>query len=355
MILMKKLLALFLALTMILCGACTAAPAAPAAPAAEAAPAQEPAAPAEPATEAPAAPALKVGVLLEGSLGDDSINDQANAGLQKVIADFGVEGKYIECSDSSVYADAVANLCDNGYNVVVCDSFSFAEALQQVAPLYPEVDFMILDTTVDVDNVTSFMYATHEVSFLTGIAAAMTSKTGVIGAIGGMDIGTIQKYMKGYEEGAHYVNPDCTVLVKYIGNDGSAWNDPVTAKSLTLDEIANGADVVFQVAGASGLGTIAACAESDVWAVGVNVDQSHNAPEHVLTSALTRGDVAIYLFVESIINGEKLTGLTILNCANGGVGLVESEFLSQEILDKVDEATKKIISGEIVVTNVLGQ
>lgn len=297
---------------------------------------------------------VKVGLVLSGSLGDESINDQAYSGLQDVMTDFGVEGKYVECTDSSEYFDVIETLCDSGYNAIICDSYEFEDALKEICPLYPEINFMILDTYVpEIPNLASFMYATHECSFLAGIVAAMESKTGVVGFIGGMQIPTIEKFQVGFEEGVAYVNPDASVLVKYIGNDNSAWTDPTTAKSLTLECIANNADVCYHAAGASGLGMIEACHENNLWAIGVNIDQNHCDPCHVITSALTLGDRAVYLFVEAILNGAPLTDLTILNCANGGVGVVESELMSAETYAAVQDAAAKIASGEITVTNVM--
>ena len=120
-----------------------------------------------------------------------------------------------------------------------------------------------------------------------------------------------------------------------------------------LDEIANGADVCFHAAGGSGLGLIEACNEKGVYSIGVNIDQSHLAPDTVLTSALTRGDVAIQMFVKSYLDGAVLTGHTTLNCANGGVGLVESSFFTDDDKAAIADVTAKIISGEIKVTNVM--
>lgn len=299
-------------------------------------------------------PAIKVGLLLEGSLGDQSINDQAYEGLLKVAEDFGVETKYVECDDSSKYIDYLEGLVSAGFNVICCDSFNQEEALREFAPQHPDVHFMILDTEVsDIANVASFTYATHECSYLAGIAAAMKSESNVIGFIGGMQIPTIEKFQVGFEEGVHSVKPDATVIVKYIGNDNSAWNDPATAKTLTMDCISNGADVCYHAAGASGMGMIEACVEKGIWAIGVNIDQTHLAPENMLTSALTKGDRAVYLFTESCVNGAPLSGMTVLNCANEGVGVVESQFMTEDIMAAVNDAAAKIVSGELTVTNVM--
>lgn len=340
---MKKFFAVVLALVMVLSLAACGNNAAPA----------ESAAPSEAPAEADE-PAVKVGLLLEGSLGDESINDQAYEGLKKVAEDFGVETKYVECDDATKYIDYMEGMIAAGFNVICCDSFNMEEALREFAPQYPEVHFMILDTEVsDIDNVASFTYATHECSYLAGIAAAMKSESGVVGFIGGMQIPTIEKFQVGFEEGVHSVNPDATVIVKYIGNDNSAWNDPATAKTQTLDCISNGADVCYHAAGASGMGMIEACEENNIWAIGVNIDQTHLSPEHMLTSALTKGDRAVYLFTESVINGEPLSGMTVLNCANEGVGVVESEFMTEDIMAAINDAAARIVSGELTVTNVM--
>ena len=172
----------------------------------------------------------------------------------------------------------------------------------------------------------------------------------IIGFIGGMEIPGIVRFQVGFEEGVHYVNPEAKVITKYIGNDNSAWSDPATAKSLAIDCINNGADVCYHAAGGSGIGMIEACTEKDVWAIGVNVDQAHLSPDRVLTSALTKGDQAIYLFTESYLNGSILKGLYDLDCSNDGVGLVDSEHLSEEAKEAVQQAKEKISNGEIKVT-----
>lgn len=297
----------------------------------------------------------KVGLILTGTLGDESVHDQANAGLELVAESFGCETKYVECTDSAMYIDSIQGLCEAGYQLVCCDSFSAADALSTVAPSYPDVRFMILDADVEGENVTTFGYATQECSFLAGVVAAMTSKTGVIGFIGGMEIPTIKKFQVGFEEGVAYINPEAKVIAKYVGSDNSAWNDPATAKSLTLDAIANDADVCYHAAGASGMGMIEACVEKGVYGIGVNTDQSHLAPDRILTSAMTNGDRALYLFVENYLKGTPLSGTTMLNCANDGVGIVMSDLLEDDIKAKVEECRQKIISGEIQVTDVLAQ
>jgi len=297
---------------------------------------------------------IKVGLICTiGGLGDQSVNDQAQMGMDRIAEEFGVQIQTAEPADDSQILDMMQQFCEMGFDLIVCCAFSHEEALLQVADQYPDVNFMILDTIVDLPNVMSFTYATHEGSFLAGIAAALKTESDVIGFVGGMSIPTIQKFETGFIEGAQYINSDIQVISKYIGSDASAWNDPATAKALTLDMMTNGADVCYHAAGGSGLGMIEACVEADNWAIGVNIDQAHLAPDNVLTSMLTRGDVAIFIATETLINGGDVSGHMVLDCSNDGVGIVMNDFFTEEEKQQIEDAKQKIISGEITVTNVM--
>ena len=346
---MMKAMACLLALLMaLLCMAC-------AAPGSGATPSEVPAGEGE-ETAAADNSSIKVGLLCDvGGLGDESINDQAQAGMDSIKTKYGVQTQTAEPMEESEFLDMIQNFCDMDYNLIVCDAFSMADVLNQIAPKKTDKNFMILDTVVDQPNVMSFTYATHEGSFLAGVAAALKTKSNVVAFIGGMDIPTIQKFQVGYEEGVHYVNPDIQVIVKYIGSDNTAWNDPATAKSLTLDAIANGADVSYHAAGGSGLGMIEACVEKDIWAIGVNIDQAHLAPDNMLTSMLTRGDVAIEYATETLLNGGKISGHTVLNLETNGVGIVMNDFFTADEKAKIEQIRQKIIDGEIKVTDATAE
>ncbi len=300
------------------------------------------------------APATKIGLIVDtAGLGDKSFNDQANMGLEKAAADFNAETKVMQPKDNSQFMDMQQALAESGYGLVINNGFSMADALEQSADKYPNTSFVIIDTFVDKPNVMSVTYATHEGSYLAGIIAAMRSKTGTIAFVGGMNIPTIEKFQVGFEEGAKSVNPNINIIVKYIGNDGSAWSDPATAKALTLDAIANGADVCYHAAGGSGLGMIEACKEKGVWAIGVNLDQEAVAPDTVLTSMLTKGEVAVYESSKMFVNGEKITGHLVMDLENDGVGVVLSRHLTQEEKDAVAKAREAIIKGELKVTDIM--
>lgn len=353
---MKKILAIVLAIVLA-CAftACqTAAPAAsePAQSAPEEA--TEPAA--EPAAEAAAASDVKVGVIIDvGGLGDQSINDMANDAMKQVAADFGVQTKLMEPTDMSQFVDMNQSLAQAGYNVIIDNCYSAETAVATVADMYPDTWFLIIDTTVDKPNVISANYETHEGSFLAGAVAAMMSKTGIVGFVGGMQIPTIERYEKGYAAGAQYINPDIQVIVKYIGNDSNAFSDAPKGKALAEDLSSNGADVIYHAAGGSGLGVIDCCEEKGIWAIGVDVDQSSVAPETVLTSMMNHGEVAIHDVVEAYINGTEINHDYRLSIANGGVGLADSKHFTDEIRASIADITEKILSGEIVVPDALAE
>lgn len=299
---------------------------------------------------------LKVGLIIATSgLGDKSINDQANAGLTKAASDFGIQTKLMQPTDASQFLNMEQTLAESGYQMIINDSFDQADAVTKAADQYKDVQFVIIDTVVNKPNVLSATYATNECSFLAGAAAALASKTGTVGFVGGMSIPTIQEFEAGYEQGAKYVNPNIKVLVKYIGNDNTVWADAPKAKALTLDLANNGADVVFQAAGGSGLGVIDGCKEKNIWAIGVNVDQESVAPATVLTSALTSGDVAIYQAIQSYMKNPTVGSLgtsLVMNLKNNGVGLVMSKNLTDDQKSKINAIKQDVIDGKIKVVDV---
>lgn len=298
---------------------------------------------------------VKVGLItgLTG-LGDQSMNDQALLGCQMAEKDFGIEYKVVEPKDASQVLDMIQTFVDDGYTIIVCAVPDYDDTIAEIAPSCPDVHFISVDSMLSMDNVMYVEYLTHEGSYLAGAAAAMNSTTGVIGAVGGMDLTTISRFIDAYIQGAQSINPDIQCIVKYVGTDYNAWADTATAKSITLDMIDNDADVIFQIAGGAGLGTIDACKERGVWAIGVNVDQEQIAPESVLTSMLTRGETAIYEAIGGYINdGIPITGAFQASLANEGVGIVYSRHLSEEQKTQLKEIEQKIIDGEIEVVDAV--
>lgn len=239
--------------------------------------------------------------------------------------------------------------------------YSTFEALDRVAPEFPDTRFAIFNVVVDQPNVTSVMFEEQEGSFLAGALAAMvtqdTSIPGinpepVLGVIGGTKSLGIDKFIVGFIEGARYVNPDIRVLVSYSNNFG----DPALGRQMALALFEQGADIVYHIAGGTGQGVIDAAEEVGRYAIGVDVDQDFLAPGHVLTSMVKRADVAVYTLVEKLVNGTLEGGVLRFGLANGGVGLSPMEYTAHlvpsEYLQRIADIEAAILDGTIQVTDI---
>ena len=262
---------------------------------------------------------------------------------------------------------AMRAFAEREYDVIIGIGFTQAPIVDTVAKDYPRIRFAIVDGVSELPNVASLVFKEHEGSYLVGILAAMTTKTGVLGFIGGMDIGLIHRFAKGYEEGAKSVNPNIRVIQNYVGVTDAAWNNPGKGKELALAQIAKGADIIFPAAGNSGLGAFDAVEEmgkdrngrATHFVIGVDSNQNMVKPGFVLTSMVKRVDNAVYQIVHDVVNKEFEPGLHVFGLESDGVGYVLDEYnrnlLSAEAIRAAEEAKKRIISGEIKVTDAMFQ
>ncbi|MSO55645.1 MAG: BMP family ABC transporter substrate-binding protein [Acidobacteria bacterium] len=262
---------------------------------------------------------------------------------------------------------AMRAFAERSYDLIIGIGFSQAPIMESVARDYPNIHFAIVDGVSDLPNVASLVFKEHEGSYLVGILAAMTSQTGVMGFIGGMDIGLIHRFGKGYEEGARSVNPDIRVIQNYVGVTDTAWNNPGKGKELALAQIARGADVIFTAAGNSGLGAFDAVEAAGTdsrgrathFVIGVDANQNMLKPGFVLSSMVKRVDNAVYQMVREVVNKEFTPGLHVFGLESDGVGYVvdayNRDLLSPEAIAAAEDAKRKIIAGEIVVTDAMFQ
>lgn len=260
----------------------------------------------------------KVGlVLATGGLGDKSFNDQSFKGASDaaavIAAQYGVTVDdvldYVEPTDIAEYEGFQLQFADSGeYDIIICIGFDQASALEIVAPQYPDVKFAIVDMVTIGDNIASIVTNDWESAFLVGVAAAMMSKTGVIGFEGGMEIPLIIGFMNGYSQGAKWANPDVEVLVRYVGD----WANPTLGAELAREMYNDGADIVYGAAGKSHLGVFAVAEQLRKFAFGTDVDQAATAPEHadvIIGSGLKRVDLAVEAQVRSVVNGTWKPGV----------------------------------------------
>ncbi|WP_294093096.1 BMP family ABC transporter substrate-binding protein [uncultured Cetobacterium sp.] len=296
---------------------------------------------------------LKVGLVLStGGLGDKSFNDSAYRGLEMAKKDFGIDFKYVEPKNSLEDEEFLREYAEAGYDFIIGVGFPMRDAIENVARDYPELKFAMIDNTTSEENVKNLLFRESEGSFLMGALAAMMSKNGVIGFVGGIDIPLINKFKDGYEEGAKYINPEIKVLSAYIGGT-SAFSDPLKANEMATMQIKQGADVLYHAAGGSGLGVLEAAKDNGIYAIGVDSDQDDFVKGTVLTSMMKNVDIAVYNTVQSILNNEFIGGDFYYGLEEGGVGTTDfrntKDIIGAEKIERLKLIIEKIKSKEIVI------
>lgn len=316
----------------------------------------------------PACPAdFKVGLALDvGGLGDKSFNDAANRGLQQAIADGLVcesNTKLIEANATGSNRDSnIQALASAGYNLVEGVGFAFSPGVVKIAPQFPDVNFAVIDgyatcgkpcgLAAPAPNIADLTFKEQEGSYLVGIAAALQAQkdnASTVGFLGGQTGPLIGKFEAGYTAGVKSVDPSMTVLVEYIGDDVTAFNNPTAGKALSLKMYQAGADVIYHASGASGAGLFQAAAQVKKWAIGVDSDQYQTASAdqqpYILTSMLKRVDTATYNAIKSFTGGFQVFGL-----AEDGVDFsTANSALTSDMVDAMNAAKQKIVDGSIKV------
>jgi basic membrane protein A and related proteins len=303
---------------------------------------------------------LKVGLAYDiGGRGDQSFNDAAAAGLDKAKSELGIETKEAEASNGesdTAEEERLRVLANAGYNPVIAVGFAYSAAVAKVAKELPDTNFAIIDDEAAVgDNIANLVFAEEQGSFLVGAAAALKSKSGNIGFVGGVDVPLIHKFEAGYTAGAKAVNKDIKVQVKYLTQppDFSGFGDPAKGKTAAAGMYDAGADVVYQAAGGSGGGVFEAAKAAGALAIGVDSDQYQTADPSVqsviMTSMLKKVDVAVFDFIKSASEDSFTAGTVRYDLAKDGVGYATSGGQIDDIATQLEDYKAKIISGEITV------
>src|SRR5271169_3327640 len=242
-----------------------------------------------------AADAIKPAVLYDlGGKFDKSFNEGVYNGALKFKKESGVDFRDLEIQNDSQREQVLRKFAKDGFSPIMTVGFAWETALKKVASEFPDTKFGIIDDVVDLPNVQSIVFKEHEGSFLVGVIAAKTSKTGKVGFVGGMDIPLISRFGCGYAQGVKYVNDKDEVFANMTGTDFHAWTDPVKGGELAKSQMDRGADIVYAAAGATGQGVLKAAADAGQLGIGVDSDQNGLFPGKVLTSMLKRVDVATY-------------------------------------------------------------
>lgn len=303
----------------------------------------------------------KIAIVFDkGGKDDKSFNSSAYAGAMEAKEKLGASIKYVEAADANQFEPMLKEFAksDRNYDLIIAIGVSQSDALSKVAPQFPQKKFLIVDAEVKAPNVLTALFQEHEGSYLVGAAAALKSKTGVVGFIGGMDIPLIRRFQMGYEAGVKAVNPKAKVLVNYIGVTGDAWHNPAKAKELALAQISAKADVIFHAAGASGAGLFDAVEEkfkegAGPYAIGVDSNQNWVKPGKVLTSMLKRVDRAVYETISDLSQGKFSGGLRRFGLKDGGIDYAVDEhnasILTDEIKKKLEARKADIVAGKTKV------
>ncbi|MBW9213798.1 BMP family ABC transporter substrate-binding protein [Mumia sp. zg.B53] len=299
-----------------------------------------------------------------GGQGDKSFNDAAAVGVKKAVDELDATCTEAEAQDGeaeSAREDRLRQLADGGHNPILAVGFLYSESVNKVAPDYPEVNFDVVDGFDPDDqpneNVAYLGFAEEQGSFLVGAAAALKSKTGTVGFVGGVNSDLINKFEAGYVAGAKQAKPDIKVQVKYIEeSDASGFNDPAGGKAAATGMFDQGADVVYHAAGGSGAGVFQAAVEAGdgMWAIGVDSDQwltaSKSEKPHILTSMLKRVDVASFDAIKAVDEGKPLVGYKVYDLKSDGVGYATSGGYVDDIEGELNGYADEIKSGKIKVS-----
>lgn len=283
---------------------------------------------------------------------DKSFNQAGYQGAEQWKKETGKTYLEFEISNDTQRVQALRRMAERGASPIISIGFAQASALQQVAKDFPKTRFAIIDAKVDLPNVQSLLFKEHEGSYLVGAMAAMVSKTGKVGFVGGMDIPLIRKFQCGYEQGAKVTNPKIEVFSNMTGTTSSAWNDPTRGGELAKAQFAKGSDVVFAAAGGTGVGVYQAAKDAGKLAIGVDSNQNHLQPGTMLTSMVKRVDVAVY----NVLKAWK-PGVQVLGLKEGGVDYAaddnNAKLLNPALKAKVDAVKADIIAGKVKVADYM--
>ena len=279
---------------------------------------------------------------------DRSFNQAAYQGAERWKAETGKPYLEFEVQNAAQREQAARRFAEKGANPIVGIGFPQASSIETVAKAFPNQRFAIVDMVVPLPNVQSFVYREHEGSFLVGMMAALASKSGKVGFVGGMDIPLVRKFLCGYEQGAKYAVPRIEVVSAMTGTTPAAWTDPARGAELTKAQIAQGVDVVFAAAGTTGLGIMQAAKDAGKLAIGVDSNQNHLHPGSILTSMVKRVDLAVWQAFKGV-----QPGVTALGLKEGAIDYAMDEhnarLVPPEMKQKVETAKAAIIAGKIQV------
>jgi len=311
------------------------------------------------ASSAPKGKQIKVGLVTDiGGLNDRSFNQLANEGLQRAVKQLGVQGRVLISKQNSDYIPNLTTLAQQKYDLIIANGFLMADAVGTVAKKFPQAKFAIIDVSTATmkpkpANVVGLPFKEQEAGYLVGYLTALYAKDngGSLGSVGGQKIPPVDHYIAGFQAGAKKADP----AVKTLNGYSQSFTDQAKCKEIALDQIAKGAKVVFQVAGACGLGAIDAAKEKGVQAIGVDADQAYLGPE-IITSALKKVDVAVVNAIKSVQDNSYKGGTDVVSDLKGnGVGIGKISSAGQKYAARLKPIEQQILDGQITPPDTVAQ
>jgi basic membrane protein A len=301
-----------------------------------------------------AAADIKPAVVFDmGGKFDKSFNEGVYDGVERFKKETGIAYVDFEITNETQFEQAHRRFAERGQDPIIGVGFSQADAVQKVAADFPKTQFTVIDGVVKLPNVQSVLFKEQEGSFLVGVLAAMASKSGKVGFVGGMDIPLIRRFQCGFEQGIKYANPKAELIANMTGTTPAAWNDPGRGAELAKGQFDRGVDVVYAAAGSTGIGVLQAAKDRGKLGIGVDSNQNHLHPGTILTSMLKRVDLAAYNSFKAAQGGTWKAGTQVLGLKDGGVDWAldkdNEKLITPEMKAKVDAAKADIVSGKIVV------
>jgi basic membrane protein A len=296
---------------------------------------------------------VKVGLVPDVSgLNDRGFNHLSYVGVLRAQRELGVEQAVYHSNAQLDYLPNMTTLARKGYDLTIAVGYTEATAVDAAATNFPKSKFAIVDVdqteeTHKPPNLLGLLFREQETGYLVGYLAGLEEKRlpgpDVVGSVGGEKQPPVDRFIAGYQAGAKAADPGIKVLNGYSQD----FTDQAKCKQIALNQIEQGAGVVFQVAGACGLGALDAAKEKHVWGIGVDADQSFLGP-HILTSAVKRVDTAVFLAIKSVVDGTFKGGNLVFGLKQNGVGVGKiSPRVPKSEVAAVNKVRADIISGKI--------
>jgi basic membrane protein A len=284
---------------------------------------------------------------------DRSFSEALHNGAEMFRKATGIPYVDFEITNETQFEQVYRHFASHGRDPVIGVGFSQTDAIKRIAPKFPNTRFVLVDGDIEMPNVMSVEFREEEGSFLVGVLAAMASKTGRVGFIGGMDIPLIRRFACGYAQGIKYANPNAALIQNMAGTTPDAWTNPALGAEIAMQQFDRRVDVVYVAAGSTGIGTLQAAADRGKLSIGVDSNQNYMHPGSVLTSMVKRVDLVSFRAAMAAKNGTWKAGHTVLGLKEGGVDWAYDQYNSKLITPamkaKVDQAKADIISGKLKV------